>query len=255
MRVLPKTFLMAVAVALSVACDQRQCLTRGSQVVFIGDSYLNDADGLAMPDNYVELLARADLSLGLTDFYRNLAKTGAALAAGQIPAQLDAAITLDPDIRLVVMNGGGNDILLYHRECLYDGSASDPGCQLAIQEALDAAHGMMQTAANANIRDVIYVFYPHIVPNAFTGPDPNEIIDYAAPLAQDVCDGAYQATGQRLRCHFIDLRPAFAGKELLLLKPDGIHPSVEGALVIGEAIWSKMQQHCIAQGPSSGCCR
>lgn len=253
MRTQLSVFLVLITAATTTSCEP-PCVTKGSQVVVLGDSYMNLGDTTAMPHLYVEQLARADGSLGATDAYRLYAVPGTSMATGQIPAQLTQAIAADPNIKLVIMTGGGNDILINHRECLFDGSSLNPACQQVVEDGIVAAEGMMKTAANAGISDVVFFFYPHVVPGFLTGPDPNEILDYAYPLVQASCDGASQLTGGRVRCHFIDLRPLFAGKEAQYIKPDGIHPTAEGARVIGTAIWNKMEQNCLGQGPSAGCC-
>ncbi len=231
------------------------CITKGSQVVVLGDSYMNLGDTAAMPHKYVEQKARADGSLGANDSYRSYAVPGMSMSTGQIPAQLPQAIAADPDIKLIIMTGGGNDILINHRECLATGSSQNAGCRAAVQQALDAGKQMMIAGANAGIPDVVYFFYPHVVPGLLTGTNPNEILDYPAPLVKDFCDKAVETTGGRTRCHFIDMRPPFAGKEAQYIKGDGIHPTAAGAEVIGTAIWNTMEQKCIGQGASSGCCR
>jgi lysophospholipase L1-like esterase len=231
------------------------CVTKGSQIIVVGDSYLNIGDTAAMPHRYTEERARADGSLGATDAYRQYAVPGTSMANGQIPGQLTQAINADRDIKAVIMTGGGNDILINNRQCLSTGSSQNASCRAAVQAAVDASRQMMQTGANAGISDVVYFFYPHVVPGLLTGTNPNEILDYALPLAKAACDSAFQATNGRSRCHFIDMRPPFAGKEAQYIKPDGIHPTAAGARVLGVEIWNKMEQQCVGQGASSGCCR
>ncbi|HMJ16179.1 MAG TPA: SGNH/GDSL hydrolase family protein, partial [Polyangiaceae bacterium] len=111
------------------------------------------------------------------------------------------------------------------------------------------------TGANAGISDVVYFFYPHVVPGLLTGTAPNEMLDYSFPLAKAQCDAAFQETGGRSRCHFIDMRPAFAGREAQYIKGDGIHPTAAGAKVIGDHVWDRMEQQCVGQSAASGCCR
>jgi lysophospholipase L1-like esterase len=231
------------------------CVTKGSQIIVLGDSYMNLGDTAAMPHRYTEERARADGSLGATDAYRLYAVPGTSMATGQIPSQLTQAINADRDIKAVIMTGGGNDILINNRQCLSTGSSQIASCQAAVQAAVAASKQMMQTGANAGISDVVYFFYPHVVPGLLTGTNPNEMLDYSLPLAKAACDSAFQETNGRSRCHFIDMRGPFAGREAQYIKPDGIHPTAAGARVIGDGVWNKMEQQCVGQGPNSGCCR
>jgi lysophospholipase L1-like esterase len=231
------------------------CVTKGTQIIVLGDSYMNLGDAAAMPHRYTENRARADGSLAAGQSYRLYAVPGTSMATGQIPSQLTQAINADRDIKAVIMTGGGNDILINNRQCLSTGSSQNASCRAAVQAAVDASKQMMQTGANAGISGVVYFFYPHVVPGLLTGTNPNEILDYSLPLAKAACDAAFQETNGRTRCHFIDMRPAFAGKEAQYIKPDNIHPTAAGAEVIGNEIWNKMEQQCVGQGPNSGCCR
>ncbi|HMJ10241.1 MAG TPA: hypothetical protein VK524_02490, partial [Polyangiaceae bacterium] len=105
------------------------CVTKGSQIIVLGDSYMNLGDTAAMPHRYTEQRARTDGSLGASDAYRMYAVPGTSMATGQIPSQLTQAINADRDIKAVIMTGGGNDILINHRECLGPGSSQQAGCR------------------------------------------------------------------------------------------------------------------------------
>jgi hypothetical protein len=112
----------------------------------------------------------------------------------------------------------------------------------------------MMHAADKGVKDVVYFFYPHVPePTTIGGQHPNAILDYALPKAKAMCDGAEAMTGGKLRCHFIDLVPVFAGKTGMFAMGD-IHENPTGSAAMAKEVWRVMKDSCIAQPESSGCC-
>jgi hypothetical protein len=215
-------------------------LTRGSQVVVIGDSFMT----VNTPYLTTQRLAQA---AGAPTPFRSYAVPGTQMIPGQIPAQLTRAISADPDIKLLIMNGGGNNILIGAPQCLSADPNTNPQCAQVIAEARRVSEELMNTAMNAGIRDVIYFGYPK------TPIGGAALNDYANVRAKQSCDDAVNRTGGRLRCHFVDLVPVFEGHpEYFGLDP--IHPNAAGAQAIGTAVWNVMQQNCLGQAAGSACC-
>jgi hypothetical protein len=185
--------------------------------------------------------------------YRNYSAGGTLMLPGSIPAQLTRAIAADGDIKLLIMDGGGNNVLIGARQCLNVGSSTNPDCHRVVQEAITVSEALMKTAADAGIRDVIYFYYPELPPSLFGGAAPSEMLNYSLPLAKASCEGANARTGGALTCHFIDTRPLFQGRPDFL-GGDQLHPSAAGAQAIGTAIWDVMKQKCIGQAAASACC-
>jgi hypothetical protein len=230
------------------------CLTKQSQLVAVGDSYLNWITH-TFPDDF------------RTEFgeYRMYAVGGASMGsggiAGFIPDQLTMAISEDSDILAAVMTGGGNDILIADT-AKYPGSDTckdrtdapmDKVCQDVIANAMDVASKLMDTAANAGIRDVVYLFYPHIPGGGFGGMNPNAILDYSLPMARDLCLGASARTEGKLTCHFIDLVPVFDGHPDWFAD-DGIHENNLGSAAMAKEVVKVLKEKCVAQPAASGCC-
>jgi lysophospholipase L1-like esterase len=230
------------------------CLQSPSQVVVIGDSYMTMyPDTLVSPR--VAALAEADGALGAGETYRDYSVPGTSMATGEIPSQFTQAVQADPDIELMIMTGGGNDVLIGARQCLEPGSASDPACQQVIQDGIVTAQGLYDDAVAAGVSDVVYFFYPHIPASALlTGGAPNEILDYAYPLVQAECEGAEAKYNGAIRCYFIDLRPVFGDTFQYINVVDGIHPTAPGADLIAEEIYRVMKDNCLGQPESKGCC-
>lgn len=233
-----------------------KCVTKGSQVILVGDSYIN----------WISHSFPADLADNSGQQWRNYAIGGQSLATGgigliglgYIPEQLDTALAEDREFHTLIMDGGGNDILvadpfLAPNSCTASGASKDPACQMIVQLALQAAKSTIDKAAAVGVRDVIYFFYPHVPANTILSDDnPNEILDYALPMAKAVCDGTEQQTGGRMRCTFVDLVPVFAGH------PDyfneDIHPNDKGGKAMADKIWQVMTDKCLGQKAPKDCC-
>lgn len=231
------------------------CLKKNSQVVVVGDSYLN-----WITHNFPE-----DFRTEFGD-YRMYAVGGASMAsggiAGFIPDQLTMAIMEDPDITVGVMTGGGNDILIadtvkYPESDTCKDRTDAPTvqvCKDVIANAMETAKKLMQTAANAGMKDVIYLFYPHIPGGGFGGMNPNSILEYSLPLARDLCEQAEANTDGKLRCHFLDLQPVFKDHPVDWFADDGIHENEKGSAQMAKEVVKIFKDNCLAQPESSGCC-
>lgn len=219
------------------------CITKASQGILLGDSYVNFINNI---EPRVSALAVKDGAIPNGMRFRDYAVAGTSLAAdgGSIPPQWDNAKRADPDIKFVIMDGGGNDVLLWNMQCLAAGSDMNAGCQKVVTDANAAAKAMMENMKASGVSDVVFFFYPYVP----AGGD--DILDYSYPLAKQQCEGGSTDT---FRCHFIDTRQAFMG-HADYIGLDGIHPTATGADVIAGLIYDKMKMNCIGQPESSGCC-
>jgi hypothetical protein len=224
------------------------CLKKGSQVVFIGDSYINYDVAHTLLSTLIEQRAVKDGALMQGDHYRNYAVPGTALAAdnilGMIPPQWDMAVADDPDIKFVIMDGGGNDVLIDNMQCLAAGSDKDPGCQMVVANTLKVGTALINKIKAAGVSDGIYFFYPHVP----AGGD--DINDYALSMLKD--SQAALAT-PTFHTYVLDLIPIFDG-HADWIADDGIHANDTGENVIADNIWKIMKDNCVAQPASSGCC-
>jgi hypothetical protein len=246
--------LQGAAVGLAAA-SPTACRKKSSQVVLIGDSYID----------WVSHTFPADLNREAGASFRNYAVGGYSMATGgigSIPAEIDRALADDPDIIAAVVDGGGNDILVPDLFMFPNGldcttrtdSPEIPACQKIVQLAVDAAIGAMDKLAAVGVRDVIYFFYPHVPEGTLIGgPHPNEILDYAKPKAEAACEQAVVRSEGKLTCHFVDMIPVFEGHPEYFA-PTDIHPNPRGSAAMAKEIWATMQAECVAQPASSGCC-
>jgi lysophospholipase L1-like esterase len=159
---------------------------------------------------------------------------------GQIPGQFQSALAANPDIKTVIMDGGGNDVLIGDANLCLQTPPPDTECVARIDDVLNAAGNLLDDMAAAGVQDVVYFFYPHLPEGGLVQGFKNETLDYAAPLVQQVCENA------PLNCVFVDTRPAFEGHPEYFLN-DGIHPNDGGSVVLANTVWSSMVANCIAQ--------
>jgi hypothetical protein len=235
-------------------------LVQPNEVVMLGDSYMD----LGNVGPTLQKVAGAT--------YRTYYLAGAALNYGgngqfNIPYQFDSmAVPANPDIKVVITDGGGNDILIDNRQCLTTAVQGDTQCHMVIDAVVAKAKQLLQDMASKGVQHIVYMFYPHIDTTAiFTGTDANDWLDYVYPLAAQLCCGATTAPqgAPDLTCHgspasgvdctFIDTRPELAGhndpnnKSTYWFDGLGIHPTQPGTDLIVAKMWAQMQKYCIAQ--------
>ena len=150
----------------STPVDAAECGAKGSEVVLIGDSYFALSEPTSPPageiTEHLQSLATAAGALAQGDTYRhyymsgaNMATTYTASTVTPIPKQFASAVSANPDIKYVIMDGGGNDILLENTACITASatSAISATCKAAVQGALDAATALFQSMKTAGVRE------------------------------------------------------------------------------------------------------
>jgi hypothetical protein len=230
-----------------------KCVNKPSQVIMIGDSYMNwishtFGDDIARESNQMwRMEAIGAYSMGSGGI-------------GSIPAEFDESIANDPDAHTILMDGGGNDLLVadpdldFWGDCKTEQAPMLKQCQTIIDKAIAAADSLLQRASKAGIRDVVYFFYPHVPKDTLIGgPNPNAMLDHALPQVRTFCEGVEAKSNGATRCHFVDMVPVFAGHDAWFVDGD-IHPNSEGSAAMAKELWSVMKDRCIGQPASSGCC-
>jgi lysophospholipase L1-like esterase len=184
----------------------------GKDVITIGDSWMNlIIDGIE---------PALDMASGQT--YRHYAIPGTIVlseAAGQIPAQYESAKMENPNIKTIVMTGGGNDIL--------GSSCADTACNSIVDMVSARLAMLMQETAKDGVQDIILIGYTY--PDDMTK---RESLDYSIMLSGRLCvpDGMP-------RCHFLD------SSKLTIMLRDGIHPDAAGYQTVAKAAWKLMQDN------------
>jgi hypothetical protein len=231
------------------------CMTDPHQAVIVGDSYIDWASH-SFPSDLAELAGTTGVWNVRPPTGTMYAIAGTSMATGEIPGQLSNALGDNDDVRIIIMDGGGNDVLLSLAQgCKATGSSTMQVCKDIVADALAASAGMMDEAAAAGVTDIVYFYYPHVPLNTILGgPNPIEILDYALPMARAQCEGTFERSGGKMRCHFVDMIPVFEGKTGYFAAGD-LHPSNAGSAAMAAEVWRVMTENCVAQPASSGCCR
>jgi hypothetical protein len=162
----------------------------------------------------------------------------------QILNQYTTAHSQHPVIDTVIMDGGGNDVLLGDRSCLTQAPPANTGCATTVQNVVqEAKTGLAQMAADG-VKHIVFFFYPHVETTGLSGPAANQTLDYAYPLAKAACE-------TQSICVFVDLRPAWPGDPSMYIDPllgANVHPNELGSqLIVDNAIWPAMQAGCVLQ--------
>jgi lysophospholipase L1-like esterase len=226
------------------------CSLSGSEVGIIGDSYID----FTTFTEHLQDQAREAGALGSMETYVDHALAGASMnGLLSIPAQWPEALADSrargaDGIRLVIMTGGGNDILIDNRQCLDFPSvaAISDECKAVVTQTIDTSRELFQQFVQDGVGAIVYFFYPHLPSfSLLGGSHPNTMLDYSLPLVRQSCE-----TFEQLPCYFVDLSPSFddgsgfARPELISI--DGIHPTDPGAVLMADAVWTTMTEHCLA---------
>lgn len=199
-----------------------------NEVVVLGDSFFALSHSTTA---FLEDLAREVGTLSVGERYRDYSSVvGNALALGGtgIANQYEAAAAESP-VKLVVMTGGGADVLLGSCDVIR------PDCPLLV-EAAQAARALFQRMADSGVEHVVYAFYPDPV-----DPVLREEVRALRPLLASVCEES------PVPCEWLDLRTAFANNEAAYLDATGTSPTSAGAQATARAIWAAMQGPCAAE--------
>jgi len=123
---------------------------------------------------------------------------------------------------VVIMDGGGNNVLGSSGECRYNMSDK---CRQIIDSAVYDLHQAMQMMADDGVESFIFlgVHYTSKWNNGY-----NNAVDYAYTYLNSICDNA------PFRCVMIDGRTVINNDNLL--DWDGVHPNASGTYRIAEAI-------------------
>jgi lysophospholipase L1-like esterase len=207
-------------------CVQGQ--VSANEVLVVGDSFLALGHQITA---YLEDMERSAGALSAGERYRdNSSLTANALALGGngIADQYRAGLA-EAGVELVIMNGGGADIL---------GSPCDPtdaSCPTLMNAAAALAQ-LFSEMAEDGVQHVIYAFYPDPVDGGVRGR-----VDAFRPLAESAC------ANSPVPCAWLDLRPVFAGHYGEYIQPDGLNPTAAGSQASAAAIAALMREQCIAQ--------
>jgi len=227
--VLSKTHRCELGLCRAGAAQSNACVhgdVSANEVLLVGDSFFASGHQLTA---YLEGLARGADALAGGGRYRDNSRLIAnGLAAGGIADEYRSA-RAEAEVKVVIMNGGGADLLI--AAC----SVPDTNCP-ALTATVAAAEALLAQMAADGVAHVVYAFYPDPLDATLRAK-----MDAFRPLLESACENS------AVNCHFLDLRPTFAGRYDEYIQTDGMNPTEAGSQVSAQAIWAVMQKECIAQ--------
>jgi hypothetical protein len=175
----------------------------GKDVITIGDSWMS-LIGTGIQQSLVKASGQP---------YRTYGVLGTRLLDGVIPGQYDRAKREDPDIKTVVMTGGGNDILM--------NPIGDP--MKVIDMVAVRLDQLWTQMGKDGVQDVVYVEYSE-------GGSNGANVRYGIEKVGPVC-----MNHKAVRCHFMLSDPI-----IMKRLADGIHPTSDGYDKLGKAVHELM---------------
>jgi hypothetical protein len=202
--------------------------TIANEVLLIGDSFFATDHQIAA---FLEELARSAGVLSVGERYRDasrLTNNALALTGEGIRNQYESSAS-DSPVKVVIMNGGGADILLGACDVV------DENCPVIVAAA-QAFEELMVTMADGDVTNVVFVGYP--------GSDRAAVrakMDVLLPVLEARC------AASPVPCTWLDLQPVFEDHNDEYVLGDGLNPTAAGSQATAAAIWSTLEEECIAQ--------
>jgi len=185
----------------------------GSDVIAFGDSWM--------------LLGLTGIQLSLVRLsgqpYRTYGVPGTRLLDGVIPNQYASAKRANPDIKTVVMTGGGNDILLTGAG--NDRATAGPNTRMQIDKVADRLTMLWAEMGMDGVKDIVYIEYSR-------GGSNEAAVNYATEKIKPLCEAVAPA-----RCHWVD-----SDEYIMGVLGDGIHPTGDGCDKIAKGIIAMMEE-------------
>jgi len=203
------------------------------RVVFFGDSIFALSG---------EIQANLHAYAGGT--FRNYTTSGAELFGGliqpSIAQQYEIAKSDDPGSTIVVMDGGGNDILipavaLDPYDCLtqwWEWGRLSRSCKDFIDDIYVEGVDLLNQMAAEGVSDVVYLGYYYTKNGLLWVDDLEEAVDYGDMRLAQAC--ANSVVG----CSFVDPRSTIRDRDI---KVDGVHPTTGGSKKLADLIWPVLQ--------------
>ncbi len=176
--------------------------------------------------------------------FRRYTLSGAELEGGIIATsvydQYAIAKNDNPDIETIVMDGGGNDILIpaimfdpYNcKTQWYQFGRLSSTCKNFIDDLYVDAVNLLNTMHADGVDNVIYLGYYYTKNGLFLLDSMEEAVDYGDWRLGQAC--AFSAAN----CTFVDPRSTIRDSDIIV---DGIHPNTNGSHKLANLVWPTLQ--------------
>ncbi|MCP4953327.1 MAG: SGNH/GDSL hydrolase family protein [Proteobacteria bacterium] len=212
----------------------------------IGSKTVSDADNdqvITLGDSIFDLSGEIQATLEgyARQTFRKYTKSAAELEGGflalSVYDQYDLAMSDNADIDTIVMNGGGNDILIpavlfdpYNcRVQWWEWGHLSGKCKDYIDDLYVQSVNLLNDMYADGVNNVIYLGYYYTKGGV---DNLEEAVDYGDQTL------AFACTNTAVDCAFVDPRSAINDSDIIF---DGIHPARSGSLKLADLIWPHLQ--------------
>lgn len=236
MQTLHKILLTSLLSSLLCACGGGSTVADADndQVITIGDSIFDLSNEI-----------QQNLESFAGQIFRKYTKSGAELSGGSVAQsivdQYAEAKTDNSAITTVVMDGGGNDILIpvisladpYGCKTNIFRSDISSNCKALIDDIYVEAVNLLNRMDQDGVNDVIYLGYYRTKNALYNNLGAlAKAVDYGDLRLAQACNNA------AVNCTFLDPRNLIVNSDI---KSDGIHPTSSGSLKLANLIWPTLQ--------------
>jgi lysophospholipase L1-like esterase len=215
----------------------------------IGSPPVTDADNdqvITLGDSIFDLSGEIQESLETYagETFRRYTQNGAELFGGvlsmSVYEQYEMAKSNNPDIDIIVMNGGGNDILipailLDPYNCMtqwYQFGRLSTRCKNFIDDLYVEGVNVLNEMYVDGVENVIYLGYYHTKNGLFHVDSLEEAVDYGDETLARACRNTI------VNCEFVDPRSSINDSDIIF---DGIHPASSGSQKLADLIWLELE--------------
>lgn len=176
--------------------------------------------------------------------FRQYTLSGAELTGGLIATsvadQYRTARSDNPDIETIVMDGGGNDILIpaialdpYNcKTQWYQFGRLSGKCKNFIDDIYVEGVNLLNEMHADGVDNVIYLGYYYTKNGIFLLDSMEEAVDYGDASLAQACNFS------AVSCQFVDPRSTINDSDIIV---DGIHPNTNGSRKLADLVWPKLQ--------------
>jgi lysophospholipase L1-like esterase len=210
-----------------------------------GNAYVDDADRddvITLGDSIFDLSGdiQTYLEQEAGQTFRNYTQSGAMLSGGVIATAIDKqyadAKSANGNIDTVVMNGGGNDLLIpailldpYGCRTHWWRWNISRSCKNLVNNSYVTGVNLLNEMAADGVDNIVYLGY-------YTLPRRNanltKAVNYGDQRLSDACANTVA------NCSFIDPRGTVPAEHVL---SDNIHPTAEGSRTLADQIWPLLE--------------
>jgi len=228
-----KRLLLAGLAGTMIGCSGNPYVTQAERndVVTLGDSIFDLSGEL---QQFLEAPEKANTT------FRDYTLSGAKLSGGfftrSIIRQYQDAKNDDPNINVVVMDGGGNDILQpatffdpFQCRTNFFRTELSPRCKSLVDDIYVDAVNLLNDMQQDGVKDVVYLGYYYT-----TGDLSNlhKAIDYGDSRLADACNNTL------VSCQYVDPRSTITANDVL---DDNLHPTTSGSQKLADLIWPSLK--------------